>query len=231
MQPTKNAGRLVGILYLSGLFAPFSLIYVPDKLIVHDNAAATAVNILNHETMFRLAILGELAGQVLQVCIVIALYRLLNGVSKSWAALMVGFALVLAAVGFFNVLNNLAALILFRGPDFLAVFDKPQRDALAYFFLRLHSQGEFINEIFWGAWLFPYGLLVYRSRFLPRILGAWLIVACFAWIGLSMIALFFTQYYDAAFKWLQPAFFAELAMMLYFLIRGANVNALPAEAA
>jgi len=231
MQATKNAGRLVGILYLLGLFAPFSLIYVPNKLIVHGSAGATAINILIHETMVRLAILGELAGQVLQVCIVIALYRLLSLVSKNWAALMVGFALVMAAVGFLNVLNNLAALTLFRGADFLAVFDKPQRDALAYLFLRLHNQGEFINEIFWGAWLFPYGLLVYRSGLLPRILGAWLVIACCAWIALSLTALFFSSYYDAAFKWLQPAFFAELAMMLYFLIRGANVNALPAEAA
>ena len=230
MHPTKRAARLVGILYLSGLFAPFSLIYVPDKLIVRNNAAATAINILNHETMFRLATLGELVLQVIFICIAIALYRLLSGVSKNWATLMVAFALVSAAVAFLNALNNIAALLLFRGADFLAVFDKPQRDALAYLFLRLHSQGEFIDQIFWGVWLFPYGLLVYRSGFLPRVLGIWLIIACFAWIALSIIAQFLPNYYGSAFNWLQPAFFAELAMMLYFLIRGANVKAIPTEA-
>src|SRR5262249_48012160 len=144
--------------------------------------------------------------------------------------LMVAFALVSAAVAFLNALNSIAALILFRGADFLTVFDKPQRDALAYLFLRLHSQGQFIDQIFWGVWLFPYGLLVYRSGFLPRVLGIWLIIACFAWIALSLIAQFFPNYYGSAFNLLQPAFFAEFAMMLYFVIRGANVKALLAGA-
>ena len=144
--------------------------------------------------------------------------------------LMVAFVLVSAAVGFLNALNNIAAVILFRGGEFLDVVDKTQRDALAMLFIRLHNQGEFISEIFWGVWLFPFGLLVYRSGFLPRILGIWLIIACFAWVALSITAQFFPSNYSAAFGWLQPAFFAEMAIMLYFLIRGANVKALPAEA-
>jgi hypothetical protein len=142
--------------------------------------------------------------------------------------LMAAFVLVSAALGFVNTLNNIAAVILFRGTEFLTVFDKPQRDALAMLFLRLHNQGEFISEIFWGVWLFPFGLLVFRSGFLPRFLGAWLIIACFAWIALSITALFFPLYYEAAFRYLQPAFFAEMAIMLWLLIRGANVKALPA---
>ena len=80
--------------------------------------------------MFRLAIFGDLVGQVIFICLGIALYRLLSNVNKTWAGMMVAFVLVSAAVGFFNVLNNIAAVILFRGADFLAVFDKPQRDAL-----------------------------------------------------------------------------------------------------
>ena len=147
------------------LTAPFSLLYVPGKLIVHGNAAATAANILSHETMFRLSIIGDLVGQVIFICLAIALYRLLSNVNKTWAGMMVAFVLVSAAVGFLNVLNNIAAVILFRGADFLAVFDKPQRDALGYLFLRLHSQGQFINEIFWGLWLFPFGLSRFSLRF------------------------------------------------------------------
>src|SRR6202022_156792 len=174
------------------------------------------------ETMFRLSILADLVGQVIFNCLAIALYRLLSGVSKIWAGLMVAFVLVSAAVGFLNTLNNIAALTLFRGADFLAVFDKPQRDALGMLFIRLHTQGEFISEIFWGVWLFPFGFVVYRSGFLPRILGIWLIIACFAWVALSITAQFFPSNYSAAFGWLQPAFFAEMAIMLYFLIRGAN---------
>ncbi len=227
MHPTDKAARIAGAVYLSMAFtAPFSLIYVPSKLIVHGNATATADNILAHQTMFRLSTLGELVGQVIFICLGFALYRLLRDVNKTWAWLMVGFVLVSAAVGFLNALNNIAALILFRGGEFLTVFDKPQRDALAMLFLRLHSHGHFINEIFWGLWLFPFGLLVFRSGFLPRLIGVWLMLDCFGWIALSVIALFFPNYYEAAFKWLQPALFAELAIGLWLLIKGAKVTAL-----
>src|SRR5438105_9040313 len=142
MHPTKKAARIAGAIYLTMVFtAPFSLIYVPSKLIVRGNAAATADNILAHETMFRLSIYGDLIGHIIFICLGIALYRLLSNVNKTWAALMVAFVLVSAAVGFLNTLNNIAALILFRGGEFLTVFDNTQRDALAMFFLRLHRQG------------------------------------------------------------------------------------------
>jgi hypothetical protein len=224
MHPLKKTARIAGAIYLSMVVTgPFSLIYVPNKLIVRGNATATADNILAHETMFRLAILADLTGAVIFICLGIALYKLLSGVSRTWAGLMIAFVLVSAAVGFLNTLNNIAALTLFRGADFLAVFDKPQRDALAYLFVRLHSQGILINEIFWGLWLFPFGLLVFRSGFLPRFIGVWLMINCFGYVALSVTALFFPDYYEAAFKWSQPVLFGELAIMLWLLIKGANV--------
>jgi hypothetical protein len=225
MHPTNKAARIAGAVYLSmALTAPFSLIYVPSKLIVSGNATATADNILAHETMFRLSTLAELLGQVIFICLGFALYRLLRDVNRTWAWLMVAFVLVSAGVGFLNALNNIAALILFRGAEFLTVFDKPQRDALAMLFLRLHSHGHFINEIFWGLWLFPFGLLVFRSGFLPRVLGVWLMINCFGWLALSVTALFFPPYYETAFRLAQPVLFGELAIMLWLLIKGAKVS-------
>ena len=232
MHPTKKAARIAGFIYLSMIFtAPFSLLYVPGKLIVRGDATATAEKILAHETMFRLSIFGDLIGHIIFICLGIALYRLLNNVSKTWAALMVAFVLVSAAVGFLNALNNIGALIFFRGAEFLNVFDKAQLNALGYFFVRLHSQGITIDEIFWGVWLFPFGLLVFRSGFLPRWIGVWLMINCFGYVVLSVIGFFFPDYTDKAFLYLQPVLFGEMAIMLYLLIRGANVNALPAEAA
>jgi hypothetical protein len=228
MHPTVKAARIAGAIYLSMVFtAPFSLIYVPSKLIVRGNAAVTADNIMAHETMFRLAIFGDLIGQVIFICLAIALYRLLSSVNKTWAALMVAFVLVSATVGFFNTLNNIAALILFRGAEFLTVFDKPQRDALGMLFIRLHSQGIFIDEIFWGLWLFPFGLLVFRSGFIPRFIGVWLMINCFGYVALSVIALFFPDYYQAAFRYSQPVLFGELVVMLWLLIKGAKVEPSP----
>jgi Domain of unknown function (DUF4386) len=231
MHPTDKAARIAGAVYLSMvLTAPFSLIYVPGKLIVRGHAAATAENILAHETMFRLSILGDLVGQVIFICLAIALYRLLSAVNKTWAGLMVAFVLVSAAVGFLNTLNNIAALVLFRGGDFLTVFDKAQRDALGMLFIRLHSHGIFIDEIFWGLWLFPFGLLVFRSGFLPRFLGVWLMINCFGYVVLSVTALFFPEYYEAAFRYSQPVLFGELAIMLWLLIKGAKIKQSPQPA-
>ena len=228
MHPTNKAARIAGAIYLSMIVTgPFALIYVPTKLIVRGNATATAENILAHETMFRLAILADLIGSVIFICLAIALYKLLSAVNKTWAGLMVAFVLVSAAIGFSNTLNDIAALILFRGADFLSVFDKPQRDTLGMLFIRLHSQGIFIDEIFWGLWLFPFGLLVFRSGFLPRFIGVWLMINCFGYVGLSITALFFPAYYETAFKMAQPALFGELAIMLWLLIKGAKVPTFP----
>src|SRR5438876_1804109 len=195
MHPIKKAARIAGFIYLSMVFtAPFSLIYVPSKLIVRGNAAATADNILAHETMFRLSIFGDLIGQVIFICLGIALYRLLSNVNKIWAALMVAFVLISAAVGFLNTLNDIGALILFRGSEFLNVFHKPQRDALGMFFVRLHGQGISIDEIFWGLWLFPFGLLVFRSGLLPRWIGVWVMINGFGFVFPGVAGLFFLRF-------------------------------------
>lgn len=232
MHPTDKAARVAGAVYLSlVLTAPFSLLYVPGKLIVRGNATATANNILTHETLFRFYIVSDLFSSVIFICLGLALYRLLSSVNKTWARLMAAFVLVSAAVGFLNVLNNLAALILFHGADFLNVFDKPQRDALAYFFVRLHSHGIFMSEIFWGLWLLPFGMLVYRSGFLPRFLGVWLMLACFGWLVLSLIALLIPPYYEAAFRIAQPVMLGELAIMLWLLLKGAKVPVVELDSA
>jgi hypothetical protein len=228
MNPLKKTARIAGAIYLSMVVTgPFSLIYVPSKLIVHGDATATANNFLAHQTMFSFAILTELLGSVIFICLGIALYRLLSSVNKTAAGLMVAFILVSATVGFFNTLNNIAAMSLFRGSDFLSVVDTVQRQALGMLFVRLHGQGNIINEVFWGLWLFPFGLLVFQSGFLPRFIGVWLMINCFGYLVLSMAALFFPAYNDTVFLFLQPVLFGELAIMLYLLIKGVKAPVEP----
>jgi hypothetical protein len=135
--------------------APFSLIYVPRTLIVRGNATATANNIRASEMLFLTGIVVDLISLVAFLFVAMALYRLLSGVNKNHASLMVILALVSVPIGFLNVLNEIAALTLFRGADFLSVFDKRQLDALAMLFLRVHSQGIVVNEIFGGSLAFP----------------------------------------------------------------------------
>jgi hypothetical protein len=155
---------------------------------------------------------------------------LLSGVNKTQASLMVALVLVSVAVGFMDVLNNIAALTLFRGGEFLGIFDKPQRDALAMLFLRLHGQGIVINEIFWGLWLVPFGVLVIRSRFLPRILGAWLILNGFAYVAISFTGLLVPQYNAIVYNIAFPVLFGEMAIALWLLIKGEKVPPMAAAA-
>src|ERR1700682_1555767 len=196
MSWTNNPGRVAGILYLLLVIAaPIRIIVIPSKLFVQGNATPTADNIAAHETFFRLGIVTDLFCGVILIFLVLALYRLFEGVDQKLAVLVVILGgLMPAMIDFFNVLNDAAALILARGADFLAVFEKPQRDALAMLFLRLHHEEIVAAEILWGLWLFPLGALVYRSSFLPRFLGIWLILNGCAYLIESFTGLLFPQY-------------------------------------
>ncbi len=222
MSFTKNPGRFAGMLYLLASIAGFfAMMYVPTKLIVHGNAAATASNIAASETLFRLGIAGELIGYAGFIFVALALYDLLKGVNRRHASLMVTLLVVQVPISFLNELNFFAALNLVRGADFLSIVEKPQREALAMLFLNLHFHGYVVNEIFWGLWLLPLALLVYRSQFLPRFLGVWLALAGFAWMILSLTGVLAPQYYDKVFNFTQPAVFGEIAFMLWLVIKGA----------
>jgi len=232
MSSTHNPGRAAGFLYLLlVIFAPVRLIYIPSKLFVAGNATATANNIATHETLFRLGIVSDLFCGTILIFLVLALYRLFKGVDQNLAVLMVIVGGVLpAAIDFFNVLNDAAALVLVRGADFLSVFEKPQRDALAMLFVRLHHHEIVAAEILWGLWLFPLALLVYRSRFLPRFLGVWLIINGFAYLILSFTGLLLPQYEDMFSNIAFPAELGEVALMLWLLIKGAKPQPLDAAA-
>ena len=223
MSVSRNPGRLAGLLYvLTSIAGFFSMGYVPDKLIVHGNAAATASNITASETLFRLGIAGELVGQAGFIFVALALYDLLKGVNRRQASLMVTLILVSIPIAFLNEVNSFAALALVRGADFLSIVDKPQRDALAMLFLHLHGRGFVVAEMFWGLWLFPLALLVYKSRFLPRFLGVWLALAGFAWVLQSLTGTLLPEYQDRVNTYLQPAIFGEIVFMLWLLIKGAK---------
>jgi hypothetical protein len=123
---------------------------------------------------------------------------------------------------FFNVVNDAGVLIFVRGADYLSVFDKPQRDALGMLFLRLHDQATTGAEILWGLWLLPLALLVYRSRFLPRFLGVWLVINGFAYVIISLTGLLLPQYQGRVFTISLPALLGELALMFWLVIKGAR---------
>lgn len=231
MSRNANPGRFAGVLYVvTPIFGFFAMGYVPSKLIVHGNAAATANNISASETLFRLGIASQLIGMAGFIFVALALYELLKGVDRRQAALMVILIGISIPIAFLNEVNSVAALTLVRGADFLSAFEKPQRDALAMLFLNLHGSGLVFCELFWGLWLLPLGYLVYKSGFLPRFLGVWLTLAGLGWVILCFTEIVLPQYADKLNTYLQPAILGEIVFMLWLVIKGARPPRIDAAA-
>jgi hypothetical protein len=226
---SKNA-RIAGLWYLLlCVLGPLRLMYIPTKLFVHGNASATANNIAAHQLLFRLGIVADLACAVILIFLTLTFYRLFAGVDRNLAVLVVIFGGIMPAViDMVGVVSDFAALMVARGADFLLVFDKPQRDALVMLFIHLRDHQNTAAEILWGVWLLPLAVLIYRSRFLPRFLGVWLVVNGIAYIALSITGVMWPQYQDKLFAFSQPALFGELALMLWLVIKGAKPPALAA---
>ncbi len=212
--------RLAGFLYLAvNLFAPFTLLYLPSRFIVRGDAAATASHIMASESLFRFGIALNLFTFIGQIFLALALYQLLKVVNKNMASLMVIFSFLAVPIAMLNELTQFAVLQLLGGVDYFNVFPVGQLQALAYLFLRLHSQGLNIAQIFWGLWLFPMGYLVFKSGFLPRLIGILLMIACFGYV-IQSFAAFFGYNLDIIFftGW------GELFFMLWLLIKGVDAE-------
>jgi hypothetical protein len=224
MSSTQRQARIAGFWYfLLAVTAPLGLVYVPGQLIVPGNAAATADHLRAMPGLARAGIASELVHQIVCIFLVLALYRLFRAVDEGLARQMVILgALVSVPIVFVNVLNQIAALWLASGADVVATVEKPTRDALAAFFLRLHADGIQVTAIFWGLWLFPFGLLVIRSRFLPRVLGILLMLAGVAYLASSFAALIVPQWEPMVSRVTLPMKLGELPITLWLLIRGAR---------
>ncbi len=220
----KKTAQLAGILYLlGGLTAPFALIYVPGKLLVPGDATATANALRTLGGLLRMGIAVELLGFTLSIFVSLVLYRLFKAVSQQQALALLVLSLLSIPIVFVNLLNEIAALQLAAGgANFLSVFDAPQRDALAYLFLSLHGKGFTVAQIFWGLWLFPFGILVIRSGFIPRVLGVLLIIAGVGNLIAAFTALVLPQYVDRVSLFTTVLSFGEMPIIFWLLIRGAR---------
>jgi hypothetical protein len=222
MNRIQRTARLAGLLYiLSKPFSAFGFFYVPSKLVVPGDAATTASNILASEGLFRSGIVSWLIGQLFYIVLPLVLYKLLKPVNKTHALLMVILILVAIPIGFINELNRLAVLLLLNGADYLKAFPVEQLQAQAMFFLDLHAQGIAVAQVFWGLWLLPMGYLVFRSGFLPRILGVLLMIACLGYLIDSLAILLFPKLEVTI---AQLTFLGEVLFPFWLLIRGVNVE-------
>jgi hypothetical protein len=224
MDSIKRKARIAGAVYVSAsVIGIIRLLIIPKMLIVEKDAAATANNIAAHESFFRLGIFTELIAATLFIFVTLALYRLLKDVGHGLAVVMVILgSLMVVPLFFANSVNDAGTLMFARGAEFLSVFDKSQREAMMMMFVSLHDHLIWANAFFWGLWLFPLAALVYKSGFLPRLLGIWLFIAGVAWLAFSFTRIVTPQYEWMIDKIFNPASFGEIVFMFWLLIRGAK---------
>jgi hypothetical protein len=173
MESNKSLARWAGLLYvLASSLAPFAYLYVPSRLIVEGDALATADRVRASEGLLRAAIYAELSGVTLLIFAGLALYELFKRVDQKTSALMAAMILISVPISYVNTLFNIAPLVLLKDSAIAPVLDPGQ----VTFFLRLHNYGLVVGQILWGLWLFPIGVLVMRSGFIPR----WLAYPLFA---------------------------------------------------
>lgn len=221
----KKIARTAGLLYLIVVVTGiFSLAYVPSQIIVQGDASATVGNIAASESLFRLGIVAGLICYTAFLVLPFALYKLLSPVGKGVAVLMVAFAVVSVPISFVNLLNKLDILSLLSGANYLQAFTTEQLHAQVMLSLDAYRNGLLVSKIFWGLWLLPFGYLVFKSGFLPRLLGILLMAGCFGYLIDFFGSALFTGYSETAIASFVrlPASVGEIGTCLWLLIVGAH---------
>ncbi len=223
MPATKSDARLAGWLYLPVVFlGPFVLLYVPGRIFAPGDASATVANLLAHESLFRASIVIGMVSQLFFVASVLALYQLLRDVGRRLAGVMVILILLVAPLAIAGAATQVATLKLLHDPQFLAGFTGAQRDSLVTLLLEFDRHGTLAAELYWGLWLLPLGVLVQRSRFLPRFLGIWLVANGVAYVVLSVVGILWPSASGLLFKIAMPLMFGEAVLALWLVVMGSR---------
>jgi hypothetical protein len=215
----NRTARLAWALYLALMpFGFFGIIYVPSVLLVSGDAATTSRNIMASEWLFRSGTVSHVISQIILVFLALALYRLLKPVNKDHAVLMVVLALLAVPIASLNEVNHLAAVRVLAHAD-EGAFTASQLQAQAMLFLDMRQDGITIALVFWGLWLLPLGVLVFKSRFLPKVLGVLLVIA-----GAGYVIDSGTQLLSPGGATIgQFTVVGEILFTLWLLIKGVNV--------
>lgn len=217
----RFAGLLYLILVISGII---NLIYIPSKFIVWESATETLQNIMNSELLFRLGIVSGIITFLTFLFLPLVLYKLLSGVNKTYAALMVIFAVISVPISFVNILNKFSILTLISKANYLNDLDSSEIQLQVMFYLDSYNNGIGISQIFWGLWLFPFGYLVYKSGFLPKILGVLLMAGCIGYLITFFGGFLYSNFHKTTFSTIVglPASIGEIGICLWLLIMGTK---------
>jgi hypothetical protein len=218
----KKTARLAGLLYLIlDILGLYSIVYVPSRILVQGNATATSKNILAHEFLFRTGIVSFLICNIIWAFFVLVLYRLFKNVNAHQARLLVSLMVVNVSIAFVIETFNIASLMILKG-EAMGTAEPGQRLDMATLFLDLHRSGMAIFELL-GIWFFPFGLLVYKSGFIPRIFGVLLIIGGIGYMVEGLAFLLFPSNQSKVLQYIGVTYgVGELSIMLWLLIKGVK---------
>ena len=221
----KNTARIAGLLYLLLVITGvYGIMYIPSQIIVPGDSVTTAKNMISNELLFRTGVLNDIISNTIFLFLVLVLYRLFKQVNENQAKLM--FALVIVQIPFVFMMEafNVTSLMILKG-EILKTFELSQRQDLAMLFLKINDYGTLPLEMFWGLWLLPFGLLVYKSEFIPRIFGILLLIAGIAYMIDSTIAILLPNYSSFVKQpTLLLAAIGEISITLWLLIKGVKTQ-------
>ncbi len=223
MDSIKKTARTAGLLYIIYFVIHiFADVFGRSNIIVYGDAATTAQNIMSSEWQFRVGIVSDLLAALLFLLTAWALYRLLKPVNKNLALLFLLLNLVGVAIQSVSDLFLLASQLVLNNADYLEVFQVAQRQALSMLFLYVYKNGFMIAQIFYAAWLLPLGYLVFKSGFLPKILGIALMAHCVTWMMTALLFFLLPNFNAITYISYPLGFIAEFGLALWLLIMGAK---------
>lgn len=214
----------MGALYLGmAFFSALDITYFPGRFAVPGDPAATAARIASAPLLYRLWTVTALLAGVCAIYLAVALYQFFKDVDRNQARVLVAMVLVQVPMWFALALTHLVPLVLLNGSGYWSVFDKAQLDALALGSLSLFGRGVSAMSAYWGLWLLPFGLLVLRSRFIPRLLGVFLMVSAGAYLVSAATHFAFPAWYQTVFWGAAPLYgLGEIGIIGWLLIKGAR---------
>jgi uncharacterized protein DUF4386 len=215
--------RIAGGLYLSGVANLFAAV-VLGSLVVNGDAAATAHNILAHELLYRLGLAADLIPLPCYIAVTVLFYDLFKPVNRSLSLIAAFFGLAGSTMWALNDFFSLAPLVVLGGAHSLTAFKADQLQALALMFLNLHAQGSNIVMVAFGFHVILIGYLIFRSAFLPRILGVLLAIAGLCYLTNSFANLLSPEFAAHLSPYILIPGVVEIVLALWLLVMGVNVQ-------
>lgn len=224
MNDNKKIARIAGVWYLCiAVFYTIGMIFGDKAFYIPGNATVTINNILSAVEMFRFTIVCTLIGHVCFLFLVNALYKLFKQVDVNLSRMMVLFVVVGVSISSVSCINQFVSIFLLNGSGYLSTIETTQLNALAMLFLDIHKYGANVATIFWGLWLLPLGLLIFKSGIIPKILGALMIITCLSYL-VDFTLFQFAPKWISVIDPVQTAIQAgsEVLFLLWLLIKGAK---------